>query len=169
MLPAVGFTFTDTINLGAVILGAIIAVGTIVRILSTIPTRRENDSLKIENESLSRQLRECRDEIVDKARRLSELGTEKDHLQQRLAAERAAAQELRDRLEAMPDWPAVREFTEALLEHVDQKAHERQTGIIEQFARFEARREEMAIKRFEALLADHQDMMRQIMQMMGKR
>lgn len=158
-----GIQLTDTVNLGVVCLTAAIALGAIVRGLWVAPT-------KIENGNLRRQLGDAREEIASldeenlrKDRRLNDLGAEKDSAQSDKAAAEARAIELRERLEALPDWPAVQEFTLKLLEHVDEKAAERQNKIVENLADRDGRLIEMAeairaenAERYERLQSAHQ-------------
>src|SRR5690348_11889900 len=125
---------SGTITLGSVIIASVLGLAAVVRALLVVPT-------KAENANLQRQLRDCRgeadelDRICDRQKeRLNELGAEKDEAVRLRAAADERAQVLQERLDAMPDWPAVKEFTEGLLEHVDKKAAERQAEIVDRFA-----------------------------------
>ena len=96
----VGVGFTDTVNLGTGLLAAVIAIATIGRLIYTVPKTAENASLR-------RQLQESRGEVEDKTRRLRELGSEKDRLQQIHAAAEQRAATLQETIDAMPKYEDV--------------------------------------------------------------
>lgn len=157
---------TDQVSLGVLILTGIVTTFAVARLLFVVPT-------KIENANLRRQLGDSRAEVDTltgeaerRKARMDELGAEKDAAQQAAASAEARASELAKRIASLPDWPAVQKFTMSLLEHVDEKAAERQNSlaqemassrqlIIEQMQRTAAEIRAENADRYEALQAAH--------------
>lgn len=116
-------TLTDQISLGVVILGALLTIATLARVLFVVPTKSENGNLR-------RRLGDCETELADKARRLSELGAEKDALQKTGASEKARADALAQQIERLPQYEDVIKLQSEAMEHVDRTAAARQEAFL---------------------------------------
>ena len=122
---------TDTITLGAAIIAGVLGASAILRALWVAPTKVDNAKLKMEVDNLGRQLRECREEINDKARRLQELGGEKDQYQQAIAGLTAELETVK----RLPRYDDVVKLNQETLRHVDQAAAQRQQDFLQTVSR----------------------------------
>ena len=112
-------TFSDTITLGSILLGALIGIPALWVYFKGLRWKSEADMRSVTIGTL----RESNESLIERAR---ELGTEKDEYQQTIAALHAEVETLR----ARPDWDQVVQLFKSGLEHVDSSAAGRQEQIM---------------------------------------
>ncbi len=93
-------SWSERIDLVFGVLAALLAAGALARLLWSTPSRAENEALR-------RNIELLRGEAEDKARRLNELGAEKDHFQRANAAAESRADTLQQQLDSLPRYEDV--------------------------------------------------------------
>lgn len=120
MVGVIGVQYTDTITLGAILLGAAVSLAALATFFYGVRWKVE---AAMRDETI-RTLNESRDAF---AHRCEELGAEKDACQQQVSALRAEL----DTLKQLPRYDDVVRLNQETLKHVDEQAASRQNRILE--------------------------------------
>jgi len=130
MLLGVDIEFTNTITLGAALLGAIAVIFALYRVFRGEQLRSTNDiqartitALQVENERL--------EDLVEKQDvGLKRLGAEKDHEAKASAAKDATIAALEKQIADLPKYQDFMNYTTKTMTHVDASAQQRQQEFL---------------------------------------
>jgi hypothetical protein len=130
MLLGADIEFSNTITLGAALLGAIAVIFALYRVFRGEQLRSTNDiqartiaALRVENGRL--------EDVVEKQEaRLSELGAEKDNEAKASAAKDATIRALEKQIADLPKYQDFMDYTTKTMTHVDTAAQQRQQEFL---------------------------------------
>lgn len=137
--------FTGTVTLGAALIAGALGLVGLYRVY-------QGADLRSTNEIQRRRLEALEGDLGDKERRLNELGAEKDREATAHAAAEARARTLEKQLESMPDYNDVVLLQARTMDHVDEKAADRQGEIVTKMAEIFDQHEQRAQERHDAQL-----------------
>ncbi len=140
--------FSDTISFGSVIVGGLVAIGTLVMLLFGVKYRVLADQQGLTIANLSADRDTWKDMAVTRQTEVDRL----DAGRQQLVAEVATLKEDKARLEALPNLNVILEYMRADATHRDEAARGAVQSIVEAFTQAMQNHEDAAARRHKELV-----------------